>query len=313
MIETLLNNAMFQASGDLLASLLLALGVGLTCWQLLAVTTFPRDRLGDPQAFERQRREELRSGNTIYRWFEPLIEELAQSMRRRPPTSLTDLQHNLVVSREKLPWLPEEFLATKWLEALVAGGVLFAVLWLTGWKQSAVVLGLTVTVVYAVLMPKTIRDRAQRRLSRIRNRLPFAVDLIALTMEAGGGFQECLQTAVTENGKDHPLTEEFSEVLRQITLGRPRHEALQALQDRLLDGDVSELVFAINKGEELGTPLSAILREQAEQMRLKRSQRGEKAAAEAQVNIVFPGMVVMIACLLVVIAPILLPPVLALF
>ena len=67
------------------------------------------------------------------------------------------------------------------------------------------------------------------------------------------------------------------------------------------------MVFAINKGEELGTPLSAILRDQAEQMRLKRSQRGEKAAAEAQVNIVFPGMVVMIACLLVVIAPIVLP------
>ena len=72
-------------------------------------------------------------------------------------------------------------------------------------------------------------------------------------------------------------------------------------------------MFAINKGEELGTPLSAILREQAEQMRLKRSQRGEKAAAEAEVNIVFPGMVLMIACLLIVIAPIILPAVLALF
>lgn len=313
MIETLLNNSAFQANGHLLAALLLGVGVGLACWQLLAVITFPRERLGDTHAFERQRREELRSGNAIYRWFEPLVEELAQLIQRRPPTSLTDLQHNLIVSRERLPWRPEEFLTAKWLESLLAGGVLFAVLWLAGWSNSAVVLGLTVTVVYAVLMPKTIRDRAQRRLARIRNRLPFAVDLIALTMEAGGGFQECLQTAVAENGKDHPLTEEFAEVLRQITLGRPRHEALQALQDRLLDGDVNELVFAINKGEELGTPLSAILREQAEQMRLKRSQRGEKAAAEAQVNIVFPGMVVMIACLLVVIAPILLPPVLALF
>lgn len=313
MFEALLHNAAFQSSGDLLASIVLGLGVGLACWQLLVVTTFPRDRLGDPHTFEQQRREEIRAGNTIYRWCEPLIDELAGLIQSQPPTSLTDLQHHLTVSREKLPWRPDEFLATKWLEALLAGGVLFAVLWLAGWSRSAVVLGLLVVVLYAVLTPKTIRDRAQRRLARVRSRLPFAVDLIALTMEAGGGFQECLQTAVTENGKDHPLTEEFAEVLRQISLGRPRHEALQALQNRLLDGDVSELVFAINKGEELGTPLSAILREQAEQMRLKRSQRGEKAAAEAQVNIVFPGMVVMIACLLVVIAPILLPPVLALF
>jgi tight adherence protein C len=312
-MESLLNNEMFQSSGYLVASLLLGFAVGYAFWQFAAVLSYPRELLGDTHPFELDRRGELRAGNAIFRWFEPIIEELGTLFRKHPPTSLDALAHNLVVSRERLPWRPEEFLATKWVEAIVSGIVLFSILWLAGWYKSAVVLGITVTVTYALLMPKTIRDRAKRRLSRVRNRLPFAVDLIALTMEAGGGFQECLATAVAENGKDHPLTEEFAEVLRQISLGRPRNEALQALQDRLLDDDVSEMVFAINKGEELGTPLSAILREQAEQMRLKRSQRGEKAAAEAQVNIVFPGMVVMIACLLVVIAPILLPPILALF
>jgi Type II secretion system (T2SS), protein F len=312
-MDYLLNNPTFQSSGYVLPSLLLGLAVGYAIWQFFAILAYPRELLGEPHPFERQRREELRAGNSIYRWLEPMIEEMGAFFRKHPPTSLDDLQHNLVVSREKLPWRPEEFLATKWLEGIASGVVLFLILWLAGWYNSALVLGPTVAVVYALLMPKTIRDRAKRRLVRIRNRLPFAVDLIALTMEAGGGFQECLATAVAENGKGHPLTEEFAEVLRQISLGRPRHEALQALDERLHDDDVSEMVFAINKGEELGTPLSAILREQAEQMRLKRSQRGEKAAAEAQVNIVFPGMVVMIACLLVVIAPILLPPVLALF
>lgn len=312
-MQFLLDNPTFQASGFLLSSLLLGAALGYGLWQLFAVLAYPRDQLGESHPFERQRREELRVGNAIYRWFEPVIEEIGSFFRKYPPTSLDELAHNLVVSREKLPWKPEEFLATKYLEAIVSGFTLFGILWLAGWYKSAVVLGISVMVTYALLMPKTIRDRAKRRLTRIRNRLPFAVDLIALTMEAGGGFQECLATAVAENGKDHPLTEEFAEVLRQISLGRPRNETLQALDDRLGDDDVAEMVFAINKGEELGTPLSAILREQAEQMRLKRSQRGEKAAAEAQVNIVFPGMVVMIACLLVVIAPILLPPVLALF
>jgi tight adherence protein C len=312
-MSALLNNPLFQSSGYLLSSLLLGAALGYAFWQFAAVLSYPRNRLGSPHPFERQRRDELRAGNSIYRWFEPMIEEIGAFFRTHPPTSLDDLQNNLIISRERLPWRAEEFLATKWLEAIVSGTVFFAILWLAGWHTSAVILGITVMVVYAVLMPKTIRDQAKRRLHRIRNRLPFAVDLIALTMEAGGGFQECLATAVAENGKDHPLTEEFAEVLRQISLGRPRNEALQALQDRLHDEDVSEMVFAINKGEELGTPLSAILRDQAEQMRLKRSQRGEKAAAEAQVNIVFPGMVVMIACLLVVIAPILLPPILSLF
>ena len=311
-MEVILNNPLFQSSGFLLASCVAALAVGYGCWQFLAVATYPRERLGEPHPFERQRREELRAGNLIYRWFEPLIDEIAGIFAWRQPEAMAKLQHYLAVSREKLPWRAEEFLAAKWLEGIAAGGVLFLILWLAGWGMTAVVLGLGVTLTYGVVTPKTVRDRANRRLARIRTRLPFAVDLIALTMEAGGGFQECLHTAVVENG-EHPLTEELAEVLRQIALGRPRHEALRALRDRLEDDDVSELVFAINKGEELGTPLSTILRDQAEQMRLKRSQRGEKAAAEAQVNIVFPGMVVMIACLLVVIAPIVLPALLSLF
>jgi tight adherence protein C len=311
-MTNLLNNPLFQSQGVWLASFVVALATGLVIWQILTLVTYPRERLGDAHPFERQRREELRAGNFIYRWFEPLVDELASILGRRQAKALAALQRDLVISREKLPWRPEEFLATKWLEGIAGGFVFFLILWLAGWSTTAFVLGVGLAGLYGFLGPKFVRDKARKRISRIRVRLPFAVDLIALMMEAGGGFQECLQTTVVENG-DHPLTEELSEVLRQISLGRPRHEALKALQDRLHDPDIDELVFAVNKGEELGTPLSAILRDQAEQMRLKRSQRGEKAAAEAQVSIVFPGMVVMIACLLVVIAPIVLPTVLALF
>ncbi len=311
-MESLLNNPLFQTSGFLLCSALVAAAVGYASWQFLAILSYPRERLGNSHPFELQRREELRAGNSVFRYFEPLIEEIASILARQRKPAMEALQRNLNANREKLPWRPEEYLATKWVEGAAAGGMLFLMLWLAGWGTTAVIFGLGVTLIYGVFAPKAVRDRARRRLARIRTRLPFAVDLIALTMEAGGGFQECLQTAVVENG-DHPLTDELAEVLRQISLGRPRQEALRALQERLQDDDINEMVFAINKGEELGTPLSAILREQAEQMRLKRSQRGEKAAAEAQVNIVFPGMVVMIACLLVVIAPIVLPTVLALF
>lgn len=312
-METLLNNPLFQAYGFLLASAVLAVAIAYGCWQFLAILTYPREKLGDTHPFELQRRNELRSGNFIYRWFEPLVDEIAATVSRRNPAAMEALKRNLSSSREKLPWRPADFLATKWVEGAAAGGVFFLILWLAGWGIAAAVLGIGVALVYGFFAPKAVHDRAKRHLARIRTRLPFAVDLIALTMEAGGGFQECLQTAVMENGADHPLTEELAEVLRQISLGRPRRDALKSLQERLQDDDINEMVFAINKGEELGTPLSAILREQANQMRLKRSQRGEKAAAEAQVNIVFPGMIVMIACLLVVIAPIVLPTVLALF
>src|SRR5262249_12942364 len=146
---------------------------------------------------------------------------------------------------------------------------------------------------------------AVRRRKRVLERLPFALDLMALMMEAGGNFPECLAAAVQENA-NHPLGEEFGEVLREINLGRTRKEALEGLKERLRDDDVSELVFALVKGDELGTPLAQTLRTQATQMLLKRSQTVEKEAAEAQVMIVFPGMVIMVACLLIIIAPFLL-------
>lgn len=311
-MDALLDNPMFQENGFWIASALWALALGWFCWETLSILTYPREKLGDTHPFELQRRAELRAGNSTYRYFEPLIDEVSRRFTHRRE-ALDKLRLNLAASREKLPWRPEEFLAAKWIEGILAGGMVFIMCWIAGYGVLAVGLGVSIAGIYGYWVPRGVADRATKRLARIRSRLPFAVDLIALTMEAGGGFQECLATAVVENGKDHPLTEELAEVLRQISLGRPRKEALQGLQDRLQDADIKEMVFSINKGEELGTPLSAILREQAEQMRIKRSQRGEKMAAEAQVNIVFPGMVVMIACLLVVIAPFVLPAMLAVY
>lgn len=166
-------------------------------------------------------------------------------------------------------------------------------------------------MVYPLMYFKTINDRAKSRMRRLRIRVPFSVDLVALMMEAGGSFQDCLETVVAEN-QNHPVGQEFGEVLRQISLGRTRAESLRAMEQRLGDPDISEMVFAINKGEELGTPLSSILRDQADQMREKRSQWGEKAAAEAEIQLVFPGMVVMVACLVIILGPIILPAVLPL-
>ena len=228
-MNTLLNSPWFQTNGWMIASALVAVAAAWACYQVLSVLTYPRDLLGDNHPFERQRREELRAGSFIYRWFEPVIDEVAAPIGRRESKSLENLRISLMAGREKLPWKPEEFIAAKWLEAVLAGAGIFIMLWFGHWPTMAVVLAIGVTAIYGLLTPKSVRDRAKKRLSRIRIRLPFAVDLIALTMEAGGGFQECLQTAVAENG-DHPLTDELAEVLRQISLGRPRHEALDALK-----------------------------------------------------------------------------------
>ncbi len=273
---------------------------------------------GEVAGFEAKRRQRLRDGSSLYRSFQGLVEQLAERNRladeakrivpakQRPATRLEKLAQNLITAAEPLPWLAEEYLACRQIEAIgVAGvGILIGIVLFES-IFAAAVLGAILFWGYQRFALRQTARRAWRRRKVIRQRLPYALDMMALMMEAGASFPECLTAVVNEN-KNHPLGKEFGEVLRETNLGRTRREALLALQQRLNDDDVAELVFALVKGEELGTPLAQTLRSQSTQLLLKQSQWIEKEAAEAQVMIVFPGMVVMVACLLIIVAPFLL-------
>jgi tight adherence protein C len=272
------------------------------------------------EGFEQLRRQRLRGRSSVFRWFESLVDQWASEIRARDeatkaeassghtaqPTRVDRVQQWLVTAGEKLPWRPEEYLACRRIEGyIVALGLL-----LFGWELfdslvAAAIFAVFVRYAYPELAIWSLQSRADRRRRKVLERLPFALDLMALMMEAGGNFPECLAAAVQEN-QNHPLGEEFGEVLRETNLGRTRKESLEGLKQRLQDDDVSELTFALIKGEELGTPLAQTLRTQATLMLTKRSQTVEKESAEAQVMIVFPGMVIMVACLLIIIAPFLL-------
>lgn len=298
-LENILTNRGVEA-----ASILLFVGVAWFTWSLLSMVNRVRSEHAETWEFESARRIKLRSESQMFRWFEPLIDDRAAVIRSRTGSEamLARLGRHLPAAGQSRAWLPEEFIAAKQIE-----GVLVAILaavfgWLLGGVEVAVLAGLCGGWGYPQLVIRDVNGKAERRMLQLKQRLPFAIDLMAFMMGAGASFFESVQTVVNEN-RGHPLGAELSEVVRQIALGRSRHTALEQLHERLLDEDVKEFVFAINSGEEMGTPLSSILRSQADQMRLKRSQWAEKAAAEAQVTIVFPGMLIMLACLVIVAAP----------
>ena len=267
-------------------------------------------------AFEQLRRRRLREGSSLYRTCEAVVDYLASRDREkaeiraaRPnalPGRLDQVRQALVTAGEKLPWLPEEYVACRRIEGASAGLVVMLLVWqMFGSFIAGLLVGGFVAFAYPHLAVWSLQGRAVQRRRRLLERLPFALDLMALMMEAGGSFPECLAAAVNEI-QNHPLGDELGEVLREIGLGRTRKDALGGLKQRMQDDDVAELVFALVKGDELGTPLAQTLRTQATQMLLKRAQTVEKESAEAQVMIVFPGMVIMVACLLIIIAPFLL-------
>ncbi len=292
-----------------------SIGTGVVCglsgictvWAFFALNSmFTRARPPAANRYEGERRSELRSTSQLYRKCEPLVDELSRNFTSDSTAASSPLGRALHSQPTWRHWRPQEFLALKMLEGVLVGGTVCGLVAVTGFFTFAGLIGLSLAAIYPFIARQSVVAAANRRLKQQRLRLPFVVDQIALMMQAGANFEECLK-AIVEDDPAHPLNGELAVVLAEIAVGRTRRDALLDLRDRIREQELADLVFAVTQGEELGTPLSSILTDQAEQMRVKRAQWGEKAAAEAEVQIVFPGMLVMVACLIVVIAPILLP------
>jgi tight adherence protein C len=217
--------------------------------------------------------------------------------------SIGQVRKSLLAAAVALPWTAEEFLGTKAIEALGVGLGVGLLLARGDFDTGAtIVIALAAGLAYLRFSVGRLQTTARRRLQRFKQRLPFGIDLVALMMAAGSGFRESLATLVHES-QQHPVGDEFGKLLRGLERGQSLRESLGHLQERLQDPDVKEMVFAVQKAEELGTPLSRVFFSMAEQMRLKRSQWLEKAAGKAQTMITFPGLLIMVACLLLVTAP----------
>ncbi|HZV06368.1 MAG TPA: type II secretion system F family protein [Gemmataceae bacterium] len=290
----------------LIGSLALGTAVGLAARELVVILMEPRKDLSVGNLLEHQRRTALRQRSRSYRFLEPLVDRLEPMGSRLWANRLPDLQRELEMVEPQAPWKASEYLVLKSLEALpvVLLAALFALV-LFG-SLPAVTLVVLALLVLPTLNRRRVSDRARRYRIAVRNQLPFVVDLMALMLESGAIFRECLETAAEEN-RGEPVGEEFNRVCRAIDQGVPQTEALRGLARRMDDADIFEIVFAINTAEERGTRLKETLSGLAEQMRHRRIQWLERAAEEAKVHITWPGLLVMVACLLIVAAPLLLP------
>ena len=286
----------------ILTSVLMGLAIALLA-RLLTWTTFSTRSYDVPtNAIEPTRQRRIAQGNKIYRWFKPVIDELQTLRLLHLAGRVSRVRNDLKAGGEPLPFTAEEFLATAAVKALVYATATAALFTMLGSLGAGIVFGGAVWVSTFVIQTSKLHRMAVQRKERFKQRLPFAVDLMALMMEAGAGFRESLGTIVNET-KNHPVGEEFGQVLNDIRHGQTLRTSFEALRGRLSDSELNDFIFAVNNADELGTAPSTIFLEQAEQMRLKRSQRVEKLAGKANANITFPGLVVMLACILLVMTP----------
>jgi tight adherence protein C len=136
--------------------------------------------------------------------------------------------------------------------------------------------------------------------------LPFFIDLMALSTEAGLDFMGALQR-ITDKAENSTLADEFRIVLKDIKLGSSRKESLTRLADRLDIPEITSFASVVRDADETGASIAQVLKDQAIQMRLERIVRAEKAGARASQLILMPMMFLILpAVFIMVFAPVVL-------
>ena len=131
-----------------------------------------------------------------------------------------------------------------------------------------------------------IQGKAKARQHEIRKALPFTLDLISISVEAGMALDGAM--AIVQEKSTGPMADELGLTLREIRLGKGRNEALIDLGDRVGLEELKSFVTAVTYIAKLGGSLVDVIRIQAQAMRIKRRQRAEEKAMKTPVKIMIP-------------------------
>jgi tight adherence protein C len=147
----------------------------------------------------------------------------------------------------------------------------------------ALLIGVGVGFYLPVLwLEQVVRDRR----AQLEASLPNALDVVAISMEAGLGLDRALEQLVRH--QDDSLTLLVARALREIQLGRPRAEALVEMAEATGVDDFASLVRGILHAERTGVPIARTIAAHAAQMRVKRRLKIRTEAARASLKILIP-------------------------
>jgi tight adherence protein C len=233
----------------------------------------------------------------------PVGDRLAKwTLRLHPKTSIEGVSSRLLAAGLGRSLSPTAFLAFK-SGLAITGGVLGALFGgaLTG-AGGVIFVGVAAAGIGFIVPDFAVSRRAGIRKDRIRSELPDALDLMAVSVEAGMGFDGAI-SKLTEH-MDGPLADEFALTLSEIRIGESRQDALKKLADRTNTPELQSFVRAIIQADQLGISLGRILRVQATDSRLKRQAAAEEKAMKAPIKMLFPTVLFIFpAMFLVILGP----------
>lgn len=139
-----------------------------------------------------------------------------------------------------------------------------------------------------------------KRQEDILRAMPFVVDLLALSTEAGLDFMGAIGK-VCDKAKPSPLVQELQTMLKEIKVGSSRAEAMRSFSWRINTQEINSFIAVLISADEMGASIGKILRQQSEQIRHQRFIRAEKAGAKATQAILIPMVIFIVPAIFILI------------
>jgi tight adherence protein C len=221
------------------------------------------------------------------RLFAPSRRWLGRHMKRfTPATQAANFQRQLDFAGTPLGLDPAGVQTLRIAGAAALGTIGTALGVLVG-SPVALAIFLLIGVSVGFYLPVLWLDQLVRaRRAEIQAALPNALDVVAISMEAGLGLDRALEQLVRH--QEGPLTLLVARALREIELGRPRADALEEMAVATGVEDFTALVRSIIHAERTGVPIARTIAAHAAQMRVKRRLHIRSEAARASLKILLP-------------------------
>ena len=232
----------------------------------------------------------------------PGVERLAAlALRINPKASADAIGTRLIAAGVSSRISPSQFLAVKSGAALA--GVVVALVCGVGVGAVAGVLLAPLLAGLGFFAPETFLSmKIRSRRERIRSELPDALDLLAVSVEAGLGLDGAI-AKLTEH-MEGALVDEFALTLNEMRIGESRQDALKKMAERVPAPELASFVRSVLQADQLGISLGRILRVQAADSRLRRQSAAEEKAMKAPIKMLFPtALFIFPALFLVVLGP----------
>ena len=221
-------------------------------------------------------------------------------LRINPKSTIDSINLKLLSAGMGRTLSPTSYLAAK---GLLGPGGFFAGGAMTAFTGKGVGGSLAISVAFALagfFVPDAwVTMKARGRKDRVRAELPDALDLLAVSVEAGLSFDGAI-SKLTEH-MHGPLAQEFSLTLGEMRIGESRSEALKKMSQRVDTPEIAAFTRAIIQADQLGISLGRILKVQAADTRNRRQAAAEERAMKAPIKMLFPTVVFIFPAMFVVI------------